>query len=201
LESVASGPAEDGDATLAELVERYNEIRGTERPGHERTARLLAVAKELHDVVTLVTQFNVVSRLDDPDRGWRLAAYVYAYETRDPALYSPLCRSILKYRATKLDARISNDNRPFGEKEALLALEQVDNNTTELSADQTEMLVQLRESLSPGPERKSILSRILARRHLSAGPGKNARTSRPTKPSRPKKSASSSVKRRPGRKK
>lgn len=154
-------------AELAVLVERYHAIRREQPSSDERVEDMEAVVRQMRAVVTDAEGFDVQARLDDNDRGWRLAAYAFVQERPDGALYVPLCRSLLKYLALPGPVQPGSvDNRPFGESHGLLALDHVDETLSTLSNDQRIAweAVQRAIRVDPASDRGRLLSRISRRR-------------------------------------
>lgn len=148
--------------TWPSLVEEYNQIRRTETASRIRTGHMTTVVDKMRKISTENKNFDALLRLTDKDRGWRLAAYAFIYESSETTYFKPLIESLLKYHATTRPAQSSEDNRPFGDYWGLLALERVTTNTR-VTLDHAKALDDLNRTMSGIPldaDRRAVLDRI-----------------------------------------
>jgi hypothetical protein len=144
---------------LDELSTEYNTIRIKEDSGPERTRHMTGVLRQMMDLAHAVDGSDMVRRLDDPDRGRRLAAYAYAYARPEPEMLEPLVESLIKYSARR---RSDTDNRPFGEYWGIQALA----NVIAKRPPQRETVDRLRQwatTIERGTDRWAEVSKLLRR--------------------------------------
>ena len=125
----------------------------------------------MRDATASAAAIDILASLDGPNPGWRLAAFVRAEQKPDRPLFEPLCRSLVKYRSrsTNHTAEPESENSPFEEYHGLRALDQVDQQVGDLSAELRVLLdaVRLNLELEVNGQRERLLNGIVVRRGLA----------------------------------
>jgi hypothetical protein len=145
------------DAThieLAALIERYNEVRATQRSGSPRTAVMTGIVREMIRLTGRLTAFEWEDNLKSADRGTRLAAYASLYSRPICAAAIPLMRSLVEI-----------EDKPFGQYWALKALRRIIAECDDATARSVEpMLPDFAARIGPqtdrGREIQSLLNEI-----------------------------------------
>jgi hypothetical protein len=146
-----AGPA-TADETLRGLMEAYEQIRATQKPGSTRTTAMTAIFSQMMAVAPKAEQFDVGQAMRSANPGERLAAYAYLYAQPQANLLDELVDSVTRLEDT-----------PFGQYWGLQAVERVlsQHGTTGVSAMSLEKLRRLYARLGPGTDRHYELGRIL----------------------------------------
>lgn len=101
----------DVDATLAQLAQKYDDIRSSMPSGAARTDRMTGVVGKMIAAIEAGATVDVDKNLHSHDRGERLVAYAALYSRPEPAEASAL-----------VDCLIDLEDAPFGEYWALQSL-------------------------------------------------------------------------------
>lgn len=146
-------PMRSKEDELQLLVDKYNEIRETQRSGSARTAAMTDVFRQMIGLAPELKQFNVKKHLEAKNRGMRLASYAYLYALPNFALLDDLVISVIEV-----------EDKPFGQYWGLEAVAKVIGNRKlgDLNPLTVEKLQNaLLTRLHSGTDRHFLLSRIL----------------------------------------
>jgi hypothetical protein len=91
------------DPALARLVERYNGIRQSQRPGPSRTSAMTAVVRDMIGLAARLDGFDASAALSAQDGGTRLAAYAFLY-----------ARPAMKHLEHLVDCVTDREDQNFG---------------------------------------------------------------------------------------
>lgn len=142
---------------LAALVREYNTIRKTQASGPERTREMTRVFRQMMEAARESPDFDVIQRLDDRDRGWRLAAYAAVHANPRPEHLEPLVRSLIRH-----SAQSGGGNKPFCEYWGIEALDRA-LRAGQAGPDMLNQLLSWARGLEKGSDRLAAMTRILQR--------------------------------------
>lgn len=135
---------------IAELAERYNELRWTMPSGPARNVQMNGVVREMRNVLRDTAGFDVRAHLSDHNRGVRLAAFAYLNEREEPEVFDVLVDAVLA------------EDKPFGQFWGLRAVvHQLAGGRARLDEDARHKLNILRGRLGPDTDRAQVLRQIL----------------------------------------
>lgn len=150
--TAVNGRSEEDSSDMADLADRYNNIRWTMPSGPERTAAMEAVVKEMMLELENVEDFDVLAHLGSENRGLRLAGYAYLYAYPDPE------------KAANLVSALLSEDKPFGQYWALRALSRiVDRDPNSLDTHTRRRLVSLQADVGRNSDRGRLLEGLLHR--------------------------------------
>jgi hypothetical protein len=149
-DTTAGGEAERADPALVECAEDYNRLRLTMPSGSKRTAEMESVVRRMIALFENHRDFDIQANLMSPNRGLRLAAYVYLYANPEPMWTRDLVSALLDL-----------EDKPFGQYWALEALAK--QREKDPMAVDTETRRRLIDELQPRLPRTSDRARVLSR--------------------------------------
>jgi hypothetical protein len=136
---------------LAALIERYNEVRATQKSGSARTATMTGIVREMIRLAGRLATFEWEENLKSADRGTRLAAYAYLFRESHCSAARPLMHSLMEV-----------EDKPFGQYWALKALRNVVAKCDDATARGLEApLLDFAAGLRPGTDRRRELQALL----------------------------------------
>ena len=154
--AIAGAPADESSQgtnadELADLIERYNEVRATQRSGSARTAEMTRIVREMIRIVGRLATFDWEESLESADRGRRLAGYAYLFQDPICSAARPLIHSLMEV-----------EDKPFGQYWGLKALRRVVASCDDATARQLEApLRDFAARFPPGTDRGQELRELL----------------------------------------